>query len=46
MDICLHMEGGVDFNTAWGMSFSDRELAIKMINKKNKNANPNAPEYL
>jgi len=40
------MKGGIEFNSAWGMSFEDREIAIKIINKKLKEENPNAKEYL
>jgi hypothetical protein len=44
-DIALYMEGGIDWNTLWGVSFEDRELMIKAINKKLKLQNPNAKEY-
>lgn len=40
------MNGGVEYNSAWGMSFEDREVAIKVINKKIKDSNPNAKEYM
>jgi hypothetical protein len=40
------MKGGIDYNSAWGMSFNDREIATKIINKKIKEANPNAKEYM
>lgn len=40
------MNGGIEFNTAWGMSFEDRELAIKVINKKLKDQTPNSKEYM
>lgn len=46
MQICLHMNGGIELNTAWGMSFQDREMAIRVINKKLKEQNPLAKEYL
>ena len=46
IDICIHMQGGVELNTAWGISYQDRELIIKAINKKNKENNPNAKEYM
>jgi len=39
------MEGGRDWNTAWGISFEDREMIIKTINKKIKAENPNSKEY-
>lgn len=45
-DICLHMNGGVEYSTAWGMSFEDREIAIKRINKRNLEKNPGGKEYM
>jgi hypothetical protein len=39
------MRGGIDWNSAWGMSYEDREIAIKVINKRLKEANPNAKDY-
>lgn len=44
-DICYFIKG-VDYNSAWGMSFSDRDLAIKIINKRLKEQNPGAKEYM
>lgn len=40
------MKGGIDWNTAWGMSYEDREIAVKVINKRLKEQNPDAKEYL
>jgi hypothetical protein len=40
------MQGGIEWNSAWGMSFEDRETAVKIINKRNKEKNPNAKEYM
>lgn len=40
------MKGGLEWNNAWGISFEDREIIIKMINKNLKAQNPNAPEYM
>ena len=40
------MEGGLEFNSAWGMSYLDREVAIKVINRKLKKENPGAKEYM
>lgn len=45
-EICYVAKGGVEFNTAWGMSFEDREILIKVINKKIKEENPNGKEYM
>lgn len=40
------MEGGIDLNTAWGMNFEDREIAVKVINKKLRLQNPSTKEYM
>jgi hypothetical protein len=36
------MKGGVEWNSAWGISFEDREMMIKVI----KEQNPSDKEYL
>jgi hypothetical protein len=45
-EICYVMKGGIEFDTAWGMSFEDREIAVKVINKRIKEENPGGPEYM
>ena len=45
-DICYFMKGGVEWNTAWGMSFEDREIMVKIINKRLKEKNPHSKEYM
>jgi hypothetical protein len=45
-DICYFMKGGITWNDAWGLSFEDREAIIKIVNKREKEKNPNAKEYL
>jgi hypothetical protein len=45
-DICYFMHGGVEWNTAWGMSYEDREIMIKVINKRIKEQNPGGKEYM
>ena len=45
-EICYFMKGGVEWDSAWGMSYEDREIAIKMINKRIKEANPGGKEYM
>lgn len=40
------MQGGVELDSAWGMSFADREIAIRVINKRLKEQNPGGKEYL
>ena len=36
VDVCIHSEGSIDYNTAWGLCFEHRELIVKAINKKNQ----------
>jgi hypothetical protein len=45
-DICYHMEGGIEWNSAWGMSFEDREIVVKVINRRNKEKNPGGKDYI
>jgi hypothetical protein len=40
------MHGGVEWNSAWGMSFEDREIMVRVINKRLKEQNPGSKEYL
>ena len=40
------MKGGIEYDSAWGMSFEDRELAIRIINKQLKAQNPKSKEYM
>ena len=40
------MKGGIEYNSAWGMSFEDREIIVKVINRQLKAQNPNGKEYL
>lgn len=42
----MNMEGGIEWNTLWGVSFEDREIMIKVINRKLKSQNPNAKDYM
>ena len=39
------MKGGVEYESAWGMSFLDRERTIKHINKHHKEMDPNGKDY-
>jgi hypothetical protein len=45
-DICYFMKGGIEWDSAWGMSFQDREIIIKTINKRLKEQNPGGKEYM
>ena len=45
-DICYFMKGGIEWNSAWGMSFEDREIVVKVLNKRNKEQNPGGKEYM
>lgn len=40
------MGGGIEWNTLWGISFEDREILVKAINKKLKLQNPKAKDYM
>ena len=40
------MNGGIEYNSAWGMSFGDREIAIKVINRKLREQSPSNKEYM
>lgn len=40
------MNGGADYNTAWGMSYEDREILVRVINRRLKEQNPDAKEYM
>ena len=46
IEICSYMNGGLEYNSAWGMSFEDREIAVKIINKRLKEQNPDGKEYM
>jgi hypothetical protein len=45
-DICYFMQGGVEWQSAWQMTFEDREIIVKRINKHLKDKNPNAKDYM
>jgi len=40
------MKGGVEWNSLWGMSYEDREILVKVINKRIKEQNKGAKEYM
>ncbi len=39
------MKGGVEYDSAWEMSFADRKRSIKIINRHLKEMNPDGKEY-
>ena len=46
-ELCYFMHGGVEFNSAWGMSYEDREIAVKVINRRLKEQAPKGgKEYM
>lgn len=45
-DICYFMKGGVEWESGWNLSFEDREIIVRRINKRLKEQNPNAKEYM
>lgn len=46
IDLCYFMKGGIEYDSAWGMSFEDREIAVKVINRRIKEENPGGKEYM
>jgi len=40
------MKGGIEWNSVWGMSFEDREIVVKVINRRTKEQNPGGKEYM
>ena len=45
-DLCYVAKGSIDYNSAWGMSFEDRQIMINVINKRLKDQDPNGKEYM
>lgn len=47
LEICYFLKGGIEYNSAWGMSFEDREIAVKVINRRLKEQTPaGGKEYM
>lgn len=46
VELVYHMGGGLEYNSAWGLSFADREIMVKVINRNLKEKNPGGKEYL
>jgi hypothetical protein len=40
------MKGGVEWDSGWALTFEDREIIVRRINKRLKEQNPNAKEYM
>jgi hypothetical protein len=45
-DIAIYSAGAVSFDTAWSLSFHQRERIINAINKKNKEESGDKTEYM
>lgn len=45
-DVCVYMGGGLDYSTAWTISYEDREHLVQALNRKAKKENPNSKEYM
>ena len=45
-DLWYVAKGSIDYNSAWGMSFEDRQIMINVINKRLKDQDPNGKEYM
>ena len=46
IEICYFMKGGIELESAWTMSFQDREIAVKVLNRRIKEANPSSKDYM
>ncbi len=47
IEICYFLKGGIEYNSAWGMSFEDREITVKVINRRLKEQAPKGgKEYM
>jgi len=45
-DICYFMKGGVEWQSAWQMSYEDRETVIRILNRRIKESSPDGKEYM
>lgn len=45
-ELCYFMNGGLEWSSAWDMSFEDREIMTNVINKRRKEQNPDGKEYM
>lgn len=46
VDLCYFMKGGLEWNSAWELSYRDRETIIKVLNRRIKEQNPRGKEYM
>lgn len=45
-DLCFVSRGSVGYGDAWFLSAEDRETMVRVINRRNREANPDAKEYM
>lgn len=45
-ELVVHLGGGIDYDQAWAISYEDRELLVRALNKKTREENPNAKEQM
>lgn len=45
-DICFFMKGGINWDQAWGMSYEDRSVVVKVISKRLKEMSGDKTEYM
>lgn len=45
-DLCYHMNGGITWNEAWGLSYSDRNNLVKNLNEKLRKMSGDTREYM
>lgn len=46
VDLCYFMKGGLEWNSAWELSYRDRETIVKVLNRRIKEQNPSGKEYM
>lgn len=45
-EICYFMKGGLSWDEAWSLSFGDRELIVKTLNRRLKEQSGDKKEYM
>lgn len=45
-DICYFMRGGVSWEEGWNLSFVDREIIVRILNKRLKEQSGDTKEYM
>lgn len=45
-ELCVYMEGGVTWDVAWELSFKERQLLYKVLNRKLQAQSGSKKEYM